>query len=385
MDGKRRFGIMVGLLFLASLVFTGCGTEESDIGTEHGNRDGGSAPDGEIGDDDDAGEDPGESGSGGSGTGGSGGGGGTGGDPENVCAGTNVDPEPVEVEVEVEIPYTIEEPQPIAIYVMLDKSGSMEGAPWNSAVSSIKTFVNDPDSEHIDVALQYFPLSGHNDAVNCNGTGYQEPAVAMAALPGNAGAIETSLDNTTPNGGTPMEGALRGLVNFCKAYVPPADHPGQECVGVLITDGEPTWCDTSDANLTGVAGDAYANDDIRTFTVGMAGADFPLLHDMAWAGGTDCDGDNSNAFFACDVSSGMTLLQAFELIREYVTSVETRTETRTETTTMILECEWGIPDPPEGETFDRDMVNVVFSQPTVKDMIIGRVNQGKCDEVENGW
>jgi uncharacterized protein YegL len=279
----------------------------------------------------------------------------------------------------------VEVPQPIAIYIMLDKSGSMRGNKWDTAKSSITTFVNDPTSEHIDVALQYFPINGGQ----CTGAGYDTPAVAMGPLPANAVNITNSLIATNPDGTTPIEGALNGLTIFCNDFQ--LANPDEQCVGVLITDGEPQACQTLHGPLIGIADAAYNNWFVKTFTVGMSGADFTLLNPMAEVGGTDCtpnpDGSpNPIDGFACDVSAGMTLLAAFEAIREYVTTVETKTEYRTETTTKIAECEWGIPDPPEGEEFDRDMVNVVFSEPGKDDVIIGRVSRKrKCDDVEHGW
>jgi hypothetical protein len=96
----------------------------------------------------------------------------------------------------------------------------------------------------------------------------------------------------------------------------------------------------------------------------------------------------AGAPYACNVASGsgMTLLDALEAIREFALVTETRTETQTETQTQILECEWKIPDPPEGEEFDRDMVNVVFYEPGEDDLVIGRVSsKNKCAKVDHGW
>ncbi len=311
-------------------------------------------------------------------------------DPGEVCAGKKVDPEPVEIQVETLVPYEVVVPQPIAVYIMLDKSGSMDDETprkWDVAVDAINTFVNDPNSQFIDVALQYFSGGG-----NCDGAFYSVPAVPMGPLPGNAVPISTSLAATSPGGNTPVEGALRGLTQFCIQYQ--AQVQDKKCVGVLISDGRPTTCNPDSNALVAISQDAYDLHDVRTFTVGMQGdIDFVLLDNIALWGGTDCtpnpDGTaNPVDGHYCDVrpGSGMTLLQAFEAIREFVTTLEERTEYRTEITTKISACDWGIPVPPEGETFDQGKVNVVFSSPGEDDITIPRVlDESDCENVYDAW
>lgn len=318
-------------------------------------------------------------------------------DEEDICAGKKVDPEPVEIEVETLVPYEVVVPEPIAVYIMQDKSGSMNDEnprKWDVAVDAINTFVNDPDSAFINVAIQYF--SGNGDwgggGTVCDGVVYSQPAVPMGPLPDNAPNISASLAATSPGGNTPLEGALRGLTQFCIQFQ--AQNPDVKCVGVLISDGRPTSCNQDSNTLVQIAMDAYAAYDVRTFTVGMQGdTDFTLLDNIAMWGGTDCtpnpDGTANPADgHYCDVrpGSGMTLLQAFEAIRSFVTTLEERTEYRTEVISKISECDWGIPDPPEGETFDKDMVNVIFSQPDEDDITIPRVGEeSECADVMDGW
>ncbi len=50
-----------------------------------------------------------------------------------------------------------------------------------------------------------------------------------------------------------------------------------------------------------------------------------------------------------------------------------------------INCEWVIPDPPEGETLDPNMVNIVFTYDG-DSHVIGRVNSADdCDSVSHGW
>jgi hypothetical protein len=105
-----------------------------------------------------------------------------------------------------------------------------------------------------------------------------------------------------------------------------------------------------------------------------------------WAG-SDCTPDDPNSY-TCDVTpgSGVTLLQAFENIRDFVTTLEERTEYKTEITNKISECDWGIPTVPEGETFNTDMVNVVFSEPGNENVAFGRVKDAEsCGDLQGAW
>lgn len=170
---------------------------------------------------------------------------------------------------------------PVAMYIMLDKSGSMgSNNKWQNAKSGIQQFVNDPASAGIKVALQYFPGSG-----SCNGSGYNQPAVPLGALPGNGTAIMNSLNATNPSGTTPTEGALRGLTQYCKSYE--NAHPSEKCVGLLVTDGQPNGCNEGTTYLANIAGNAQSGTpSVLTFAMGMQGADFNVLDAIATAGGT---------------------------------------------------------------------------------------------------
>ncbi len=365
------------------------GTGGSDPGT--GGADAGTAGS-------DAGS--GATGGGSGGTGGAAGGGLAGSAPNPLedggieCFAEGVDPEPVQIEVEVQVPIDVPVPQPLAIYIMLDKSLSMNDptvpggstSKWSSAVSSINDFVQDPDSQHMEVALQYFPIGG----AQCNGSGYDTPAVPMGPLPGNATSISSSLDGTQPSDFTPFEGALRGVTSFCAQFQTQTE--GVPCIAVLVSDGEPTQCVGSDLNfgpLAAIADDAYSNSNVRTFTVGMEGASLPLLEQVAQFGGTDCtDGkaSDTDGLFACDLRSGMTLLEALEAIREWMTRIDFETQYRPDIQLQLSKCDWGIPEPPEGETFDKTMVNVQFTEPGMDPVNIGKApSEAGCSQVQDGW
>jgi hypothetical protein len=314
-----------------------------------------------------------------------------------ACAAQSLEPESIEVTVEVPVTETIVEEIPSSLYLMLDRSGSMVSDnilgtiagwfggggsntnKWDIAVGAITQFVQDPGSQTLDAALHYFPGGGQ-----CDGAGYDQPTVNMGTLGAIAGNIVSSLGGQNPNGNTPTAGALRGQLAYCAAFN--RANPDKQCVAVLITDGQPSDCDPRDGNgLGNLAAQALANDRVVTFAVGMQGADFGVLNRIGELGGGDCTpGDTTT--WACDVTTSPdAFLRALQIIRESVTTV-THTETRIETQHTVLPCEWGIPDAPEGEEFDKDLVNVQFRTGGATPQKIGVVDsEAACASVAGGW
>ncbi|MBM4361998.1 MAG: VWA domain-containing protein, partial [Deltaproteobacteria bacterium] len=304
-----------------------------------------------------------------------------------ACESTAVEAEVITVEVPYEVTETVTTYDPVALYIMQDISGSMitPSFPsliplWTIAQNAVNAFVADPTTAGLDVAIQYFP----KDPQNCaTGTPYDQPAVPIGRLPGHASAISTSINATAPFGsGTPIEAALRGATAFCLAFQ--AQNPLEKCVPVLITDGAPSGCNESFPAISDVAAQAAAQG-VTTFAVGMSGANFTLLNDIAAQGGSDCNPQMAGAQ-ACDVTAGtQAFTDALLLIRNAVTTTSTRTETRTETRETALECEWKIPPAPAGETFDRDKVNVKLSSGGQTVAELGRVQPGACAGFQRGW
>lgn len=295
---------------------------------------------------------------------------------DSACAASMLAAEKVVVTELVDASVTVTSPAPVALYVMLDQSLSMGGPPfgpspalWPPAVSALKQFIQSPASSGMDMALQFFPIGGGA----CNGSGYSKPAVAMGRLPGNANALVNSIPNSPPGTSTPIEGALRGVTQYCKKFQ--TDNPGERCVAVLVTDGVPELdgCEHNTDKLAAIAGDAWTQSQVRTFAVGLQGADFALLDKIAQAGGAaDCD--TTSARFSCDVSGGASMLQAaLSKIRDTVTTVESHTEYQTTTQTRPLECEWLMPSPGTGMVIDTDRVNVKLGGGTAAPLDLGRV------------
>jgi hypothetical protein len=319
----------------------------------------------------------------------------------DACASVVNEAQQVQVEVETEVEVEVVVGKPVALYIMLDQSRSMGQVPqqetltkWQVAVDALNDFVNDPASEDLDIALQYFPLVNGQ----CGGAGYDTPEVPMGRLLAHAPNITDSLAGHFPGiasggfvgGSTPIEGALNGVTSFCARFKQDTtmNPEGKDCVAVLVTDGLPSVCSRDWAVLTGIAANAQANAEVMTFTIGMNGADFVLLDQIAQAGNGDCTPDPADLTWSCNVSTGdITFIDALNLIRETVTELRTITEVRTETQIQTLQCEWEIPDPPPDEQFDRDTVNVEFL-PTGSDTdkrIIGRVVSRDACLDNLGW
>lgn len=47
--------------------------------------------------------------------------------------------------------------RPLDLFIMLDRSGSMKGAPWEQARSALNDFFANPPSGDLAAALNYFP------------------------------------------------------------------------------------------------------------------------------------------------------------------------------------------------------------------------------------
>lgn len=353
-----------------------------------------------------------------------------------ACGAAVLEPEAIQVDktVEQKIDCTAEVPEPIAIYLMLDNSKSMDDdSKWTNAVAAINTFVktdpaagsawtctdedgktvappatlSKPPAGEISVALQYFhPKNVGSSPNECDGTGHGTPAVAMGALPGNGAKITASLAGTSPTGKTPTVGALTGGETFCESYE--AANPGKKCAVVLVTDGQPNGCGLSSQCADGGSNDCVdpksdsvlepiarkAHDDpthpVVTFTVGMSGvnaAGFDLLDKIAIAGGSDCT-PGTAGHETCDVTSSGAkgLLDALDTIRKSVQVSKTTNQsvTTSSTVTTTLTCEWSIPKPTSG-SFDKDLVNVKYTIAGASERLGNVSAEEDCARAGGGW
>jgi hypothetical protein len=305
------------------------------------------------------------------------------------------------IERVIEVPIEVEVVVPSVFYLMLDSSGSMVNDPftlaglvedildlfglgqsppqptkWDYAVAGLKDFIRDPSSAGIEMGLGYFP-----DVGSCDGSGYDVPFVGLGVLPANGPALEASLDARAPDGGTPLEGALRGATNFCLAFN--ANNPDASCVAVLITDGAAEECNARGANeLASIAASAFESG-VITYAAGMQGADFAVLDAIGRAGGADCD--PASASFACDLTADRdAFITALSSIRDR-TRTQTRIERRVEREVQTLPCAWEIPAPPSGESLDPARVNVELAPPGERSIAVAKVADEAACGTADGW
>lgn len=190
----------------------------------------------------------------------------------------------------------------VDMYIMMDRSGSMgtdcviggaaTGSRWCNAINSLSSYFNSAESAGNAAALQYFDLEGVGQ---CDGSGFDVAAFpasgsAYQTLPTNA--FDPSLDQQSPLGNTPTEGALRGIVRFTSK--PENRRAGHKTIGVLITDGTPSTCDTNPAHLQAILQQHFEQTGTPTYLIGMDGADFGIIEQLATGGNAPIHPSNTN-------------------------------------------------------------------------------------------
>jgi len=295
-------------------------------------------------------------------------------EPIGACGASSLAAEPVTVEKEVQVSSLVTTVKPVSLYIMLDKSLSMQWSKlWTPAVNALNSFAKDDKSSGMGIGLQYFPISA---GVCSSGAGYSTPDVPVGLLPAQASKLQTSLSQHRADGlSTPIEGALRGVTEFCKTYQ--SDHPNEQCVSVLVTDGKPDGCQGDTTKLAAIAKAAH-DAGVTTFAVGLQGADFDLLDEIAKQGGApDCD--TTAATYACDVSSGADKLNAaLTKIRDTIVTTEVDTEIVTEIQTTTLPCQWAIPVNQSAQVFDSNKVNIQFTSGGVSTTFVRAASVDAC-------
>lgn len=278
--------------------------------------------------------------------------------------------------------------QPIGLdmYVVLDRSGSMEeGAPedtpgdcmvsladaptvqskWCLATHALAKYFGSAAAANNRASLQYFPLEGEEDenAPCATGGMIMQPEVPLSPLPVAAAtdALVNSLNAADPGGdGTPIEAALRGMTSFTAA-----NRDGNRVmIGILITDGEPNGCLEDPAMLGQILAAHLQATSLKTFIIGMNGASNETLEQIALGGGAPPHMDFCGAgaptpchywnVGAGDPAAFASALQQIQL-------------------SAALPCDFDIPPPPDTQDLDPNLVNVTFTNLGVAN-VLSRVN-----------
>lgn len=199
----------------------------------------------------------------------------------------------------------------VNMYVIVDRSSSMSAnGKWDGARAALQDFFSDPKSAGIGVALEFFPLSAGvagdasgdgcgMDIGTCSPDRCGNPYVPLGTLTSDAAPTDAQeaalvaplkqanwLQNSTPSWP-----ALVGALNWATARQ--TSVPNEQHIVVFVTDGQPygscingTAQNTND-QLAIQAGNAYTTSGVRTYTVGMIGANNAALDKIASAGGTN--------------------------------------------------------------------------------------------------
>jgi hypothetical protein len=217
--------------------------------------------------------------------------------------------------------------------VVLDRSASM-GIKWDQSVTALTDFFNDPGSNGIAAAMNYFPEPGVVDT--CNPNHYNPPDVAFGDLTAYAPTLITSMQGQSAAGvDTPMYGALYGSYQFAQTYQDSV--PDEIVIVVFASDGEPNGCPSNENDpmvVAQLADATLAYNGVRTFVIAIQGSDINALDMIAAAGGT---------------------MQAFDVTMDTTLFKQKMDEIRTQ----VLACEFIIPDSQMG-TFDPTKVNVRY-------------------------
>lgn len=228
--------------------------------------------------------------------------------------------------------------------------------PWDIAVSEMNTFVHDPASAGVSVALKYF-------GEDCTVAFYAMPDVPMGELPAQAAAVSDSLANTVPLSDTATRPALQGALMYARQRLS-REGSNARVVVLLVTDGTPDAEDCADNTPQAVA-DAAAEGlagtlSVPTYVLVTApDLDLQAMNGIARAGGT-------NAALLADLAAPGQLLRVMNEVRSREL--------------QALPCDYALPSE-YADYNDPDLVNLNHDGKRV-----GRVSGAQlCDTTRGGW
>jgi hypothetical protein len=274
------------------------------------------------------------------------------------------------------------------VYLVLDRTGSMGTDcaydPVNDptppvaskacyATYALADYLVDVTPE-ADTRLAFNVMSLSND---CTGADYDPALIGMTELPvaEDSALVQRISDEDFSGGfGTRIEGALRGIAGFTSNN----QTDGREMIGVLITDGDATNCETDTGDLAQIIADHLAATAIRTFIIGMDGADEATLETLAVAGGAEAHDDFCGGltppchFWSVGDGSGSALASALQAIADQSTP---------------LACDIDVTGltPPEGEDLDYTKINVTLSQDGTATTIGQVASESACPTDADAW
>jgi von Willebrand factor type A domain len=199
------------------------------------------------------------------------------------------------------------EPLSLSMLIVMDRSESMLGTKWPAATSAMISFADGAGAVGTQLGLSVFPPDA--PATNACDVDLFAPIVPIGPLPANSSPIKNALLSRGPEGATPMGQAIVAAHKAMKAHVDA--NVNVQGVLILVTDGQPTGCGSSVPEVT-LSIKAAAKDLVRTFVVGMDGADFPTLDAFA------VDGQGTTKAFNAAGATGdvqTSILDALDAVR----------------------------------------------------------------------
>lgn len=251
--------------------------------------------------------------------------------------------------------------QQLALAFAFDVSGSMgkgdepyhdKSLKWDPIVQASKAFFGSQDIARVSASLVFFPTDDEDD--RCDLESYVEPDVTLTPLP--SAAFSEAIDAITPEteddwrGGTPTLAVMQATIDYVRS-VQEGGSTARHAI-VLVTDGTPQGCSDEEDSVDAVAEVvASVSDTIPIYVIGVANPvtdeepeppdNVSSLNQIAASGGT-------REAFLIDTGNPTETAAKFSDIIQSIRS-------------QGLSCEVTIPEPPNGMTFDQEMVNVSLS------------------------
>jgi hypothetical protein len=200
-------------------------------------------------------------------------------DPDAACAAQQQDSKPI----------------PTDIFIMLDKSISMNCAAtdtactqantavlptrWSAVTDGIKAFATTPTNAGIGIGLSFFASNNM-----CDPQSYVTSATPIAPLPTGGTAVLNRITGTAPGGITPTVPALQGAILYAQKYM--TENPGRSAAVVFVTDGMPNGCSSTVQTAADAAKAGFdATPKVETYVLGLGAVD--ALDQIALAGSGD--------------------------------------------------------------------------------------------------
>jgi len=266
---------------------------------------------------------------------------------------------------------------PLNMFVMFDRSGSMEkDNKWSNATAALTSFFENPAAAELRVALRFFPHQEPTPGCTkdaCDAVACSQPLVDLGPLTAASaptdvqeGALVTAIKGSAPGGegdGTPIFAALDGALRWASAFK--SAHIDEKTVVVFVTDGKPNGCDEDFDHISALAADALASPGVTTYAIGLAGSSEAQMDQLAGAGGS-----MQGIFIDQSATAERELLSALDRIRG-----------------ANLSCDFSFPEPISADRpIDPDVISVSFiNGPGTAPVMLDRVTQQSGCGASNAW